>query len=94
MTAEQQRDLAQRLKAALESAGIRVTKGVFQGGNVPRWTDVPPELLLGLWMRMAYRIELIPDEGERSQTCGVTQGDGSASPPRSVPVLTLIKGEA
>ena len=62
MTAAEQRELAAKLQTALVAAGVRVTQGFYQGGNLVRWNDVPPEALLGAWMARAWRIEVAGEQ--------------------------------
>lgn len=59
MDARQYAAIVVRLDDALKAAGIAVTQGFVENGQVTRWDTVPTAQLLAWWIKKAYRIELV-----------------------------------
>lgn len=60
MTARQQADAGARLEAALHSAGIVISRGETQGGNLARWQRVDGATILGrLQAATGWRVDIV-----------------------------------
>ena len=60
MSARQQSDAGARLDRALHSAGLVISRGESQGGNLARWQQVDGATILGrLQAATGWRVDIV-----------------------------------
>jgi len=61
MHAALQQEMALRLYAALESAGLAIEYPQKDGGKIAGWYAVPPQALIGRLLQLGWRIRFTED---------------------------------
>lgn len=86
MNADEQTKIAQLLTHVLYRAGIVVESSEARfnprHGQVRTWNTVSPAALIGAWIRLGYRVSVLPHTAETSLcSCPASQSGGIAHQP-------------